>query len=131
MAAQTTPEDEPDLDKVLEIAQEIRGEGLDQAAAFLAAAGDPPELMSPVEVEVRAQAHDLVYPNHEKDWRTHVSFPCRRLKSVVLGVIRVDYWGRIRYEELLPREAQVHRHGYLLIHKAHVRLVLRPKGLST
>ena len=65
-----------------------------------------------------------------KDWRSWAGFRVEDLAGIILTVLRVDYWGQLKVEELLPQEAHTGRHGYLLIHQAHVRLLLRPEGLT-
>jgi len=130
VVAQSHPSKEPAYSAVLKVAQRLRLGFLTAAQLFLAAVGAAPVSMPTIEAELRAQAHDIVTANHEKDWRFQAAYRLAELGNVLLTVIRVDYWGRIRVEELLPVETQKLRYGYLLINQAHVRLLLRPDGLT-
>jgi len=102
MAAQKHPQDEHPKTAVVAKAQSIRGQQLTQSLQCQAALGPMPAYVHPVEGELHAQAHDNAEANHEKDHRHNASFPTRELEGVHAVTFRVDFWGKMKVEELVP-----------------------------
>ena len=94
--------------------------------------GRPAEdFVTPVEHEIRTYAHDIVHPNHERDFRSLAVFPIEELQDVKVVVLRADYRGRLVVESVTG--ASWAPGGCLLwalIWKGHMVYVQPPENLE-
>lgn len=90
----------PSLAEVKTCAQEVRLTQARLALEALAQMGVAEEFVTPVEHEIRTYAHDIMQPNHERDFRTLAVFPVEELQDVKVVVLRADYCGRLVVESV-------------------------------
>ena len=115
----------PSAGDVRDLARALRQELWDRAADAVAALGDPPPSVSPREAEIRMHAHDAMHAHHDKDFRCLVVFPLDALARVTVHVWRVNHWGQLEIDSILPRassESEMH----VLIHRGHMRVLREP-----
>ena len=88
------------------------------------ALGGPPEQMDQSEREVRGYAHDVLFPHHNKDYRSLCAFPLPALAGLVFNFIRVDSLGRANLESVTGSAAGPDApQAWFLIHRRHMRLI--------
>lgn len=93
--------------------------------------GEPEEMVSAVEHEVRVYVHDILEPNHEKDFRSFAVFPIDCLQDVKLVVIRGDYKGGLIAEAVVGSAWQPGSPMYCtFIHKGHMTYLQPPEGFD-
>ena len=93
--------------------------------------GPAEEFVTPVEHEIRTYAHDILHPNHERDFRSLAVFPIEELQDVKVVVLRADYRRRLVVESVTG--ASWAPGGCLLwalIWKGHMVYVQPPEGLD-
>lgn len=89
--------------------------------------GEPLEFVTPVEHELRRQAHDVLHAHHERDFRTLAVFPVQALEDAKVVVLRADVRGRLLVEEVVG--PNWHPQGWTicaLIWKGHMVLAQPP-----
>eukprot|EP00435_Cladocopium_sp_Y103_P045096 s974_g12.t2 len=103
---------------------------LDQTRLAVEAAqalGDPDEMVTAVEHEMRVYIHDLTTAHHEKDFRSLAVFPIGDLQDIKVVVLRTDYKGGVIVESVVgphwkPGDATI----WVLIHKGHMTWLQPP-----
>lgn len=83
----------PTTQEVQEKASGLRMEQTRQAVEALQVMGEPDEMVTAVEHELRIYCHDLVTAHHEKDFRAMAAFPVEELQEARVVVLRGDYKG--------------------------------------
>ena len=88
----------PTMEEVAEEAASLRVEQARQASEQM---GERLEFVTPVEHELRCQAHDVLHAHHERDFRTLAVFPVQALEDAKVVVLRADVRGRLLVEEVV------------------------------
>lgn len=91
----------PDAQEVQRRAQDYRLEQTRPAVEAAQALGDPDEVVTAVEHEMRVYVHDLTTAHHEKDFRSLAVFPINDLQDVKMVVLRTDYRGGVIVESVV------------------------------
>eukprot|EP00435_Cladocopium_sp_Y103_P039436 s669_g10.t1 len=103
---------------------------LEQTRLALEAAqllGEPEEIVTAVEHEMRVYIHDLTTAHHEKDFRSLAVFPISDLQEVKVVVLRTDYKGGVIVESVVgPHWKAGNPVIWVLIHKGHMTLIRPP-----
>ena len=121
----------PSMAEVQTCAQEVRITQTRLALEALTQMGPAEEFVTPVEHEIRTYAHDILQPNHERDFRSLAVFPVEELQDVKVVVLRADYRGRLVVESVTG--ASWAPGGCLLwalIWKGHMVYIQPPEGLE-
>eukprot|EP00435_Cladocopium_sp_Y103_P076192 s59_g80.t1 len=89
--------------------------------------GDPDEMVTAVEHEMRVYIHDLTTAHHEKDFRSLAVFPIGDLQDIKVVVLRTDYKGGVIVESVVgphwkPGDTTI----WVLIHKGHMTWLQPP-----
>ena len=117
-----------------EVAQEAAVVRVEQARQALEAhdqMGEPLEFVTPLEHEVRCQAHDVLHPHHERDFRTLAVFPVQALEDAKVVVLRADVRGRLLVEEVVGPNWQPQGWTiFALIWKGHMVLAQPPDNFD-
>ena len=90
----------PASSEVQELALDFRRALLHEAVAAEGAVGDLPAMMTQAECDVRTYIHDLVYRDHDKDYRMCAAFPLKAMEHLARAVVRVDYYGNAATETI-------------------------------
>ena len=91
----------PEAQEVQRRAQDYRLEQTRLAVEALHTLGDPEEIVTAVEHEMRVYVHDLTTAHHEKDFRSLAVFPINDLQDVKVVVLRTDYRGGVIVESVV------------------------------
>lgn len=91
----------PTMEEVAEEAATLRLEQARQALEATEQMGEPMEFVTPVEHELRCQAHDVLHAHHERDFRTLAVFPVQALEDAKVVILRADVRGRLLVEEIV------------------------------
>ena len=119
----------PPREEAVELALEMREDMLHQAWEALSVLGEPEPTLTRGQADLRIFAHDAVSPHHDKDYRSLIAFPPKALADMILGVLIMDYGGRIKEHRLIGRDCSTHaRTAWILIHRGHARAVAPPRG---
>ena len=122
----------PSLAEVRTCAQEVRLTQARLALEALAQMGVAEEFVTPVEHEIRMYAHDIMQPNHERDFRSLAVFPVEELQDVKVVVLRADYCGRLVVESVTGSSwAPGGCLLWALIWKGHMVYVQPPEKLDS
>ena len=70
-------------------------------------------------------SHDALQPHHDKDFRCLAAFPVRAFRRTTLRVWRVNHWGQLEIDTVLPPEPS-QRECAVLIHRGHMRALHAP-----
>ena len=117
----------PEAQEVQRRAQDYRLEQTRLAVEALHTLGDPEEIVTAVEHEMRVYVHDLTTARHEKDFRSLAVFPINDLQDVKVVVLRTDYRGGVIVESVVgPSWRPGGTVAWVLIHKGHMTLVRPP-----
>lgn len=117
----------PTLEEVAQEASLLRLEQARQALEATEQMGDPMEFVTPVEHELRCQAHDVLHAHHERDFRTLAVFPVQALEEARVVVLRADVRGRLLVEEIVGPSWQPQGWTiFALIWKGHMVLAQPP-----
>ena len=120
----------PTLKEVQERAVSFRMEQTRQAVEALQVMGEPEEMVTPVEHELRIYCHDLVTAHHEKDFRAAAAFPVEELQDARIVVLRGDYKGGLVIEMVEGNRCDSGWCIFVLIWKGHMTLLQPPEGLD-
>ena len=119
----------PTMDEVAQEAAALRLEQARQALEGSDQMGEALEFVTPVEHELRCQAHDVLHPHHERDFRTLAVFPVQALEDAKVVVLRADVRGRLLIEEVVGPNWQPQGWTiYALIWKGHMVLAQPPEN---
>ena len=82
--------------------------------------------MPALEANIRMHLHDILFPHHEKDAKCLATFPTTMLANLTVNVVRVGYWGEIRWTPLVGSETDVRGgpQAWVLIYRGHMRLLI-------
>ena len=109
----------------------IRSEQARQALEASDQMGEALEFVTPVEHELRCQAHDVLNPHHERDFRTFAAFPVQALEEARVVVLRADVRGRLLVEEVVgPNWQPAGWTVFALIWKGHMVLAQPPDNFD-
>ena len=115
----------PEWEEVKPAAQTLRKELWNEAVEAHACLGDAPPWIQAAESDIRAHAHDVLRPHHDKDYRVFQVFPPQSLAGSILQLWRVSHMMRLEIDHLAGVNAQSSSALLpLLIHKNHMRLIL-------
>lgn len=117
--------------EVQSCAQDVRLTQTRLASEALTQMGTAEDFVTPVEHEIRTYAHDIMQPNHERDFRSLAVFPIEELQDVKVVVLRADFRGRLVVESVTG--ASWSPGGCLLwalIWKGHMVYVQPPDNLD-
>ena len=121
----------PTFHQAVEKAKELRLEQARQAAEAGRTVGEPNEFVSAVEHETRVYIHDIVTPNHEKDFRSLAIFPLQDLADGRVIVLRADYQGQLIVEGITgPHWTSGGWTLFALIWKGHMTLLEPPAAVD-
>ena len=120
----------PTLEEVQEKALGFRMEQTRQAVEALQVMGDPEEMVTAVEHELRIYCHDLVTAHHEKDFRATAAFPVEELQEARVVVLRGDYKGGLVIEMVEGSRCESGWCVFVLIWKGHMTLLQPPDELD-
>ena len=111
----------------------LREEMNGSASECLDILGETPAFVTNAEATGRDMAHDSVKKDHGKDCESFAAFPPWLLEEMALRVIRVDYYGRVAWSSIVGAKAKANRplHGWVLIYRGHMRLLIPPKDFLT
>lgn len=112
------------IEKVLETAAQLRSQLWREAALAQSHLGDSPAWISDTEHFLRQNAHDCLFPHHEKDYRALQTLAGNFLDKRTLVVVRISYFGRLEADLLHGREADPGQLVFVTIHRGHMRLPL-------
>lgn len=119
----------PTMQEVAEESATLRVEQAKQALDAHDQMGEAAEFVTPVEHELRCQAHDVLHPHHERDFRTLAVFPVQALEDAKVVVLRADVRGRLLVEEVVGPNWQPQGWTvFALIWKGHMVLAQPPEG---
>ena len=117
----------PEAQEVQRRAQDYRLEQTRLAVEAAQTLGDPDEVVTAVEHEMRVYVHDLTTAHHEKDFRSLAVFPINDLQDVKVVVLRTDYRGGVIVESVVgPHWKPEGTMVWVLIHKGHMTLIRPP-----
>eukprot|EP00969_Alexandrium_andersonii_P266961 11797705-Alexandrium_andersonii.AAC.1 len=71
--------------------------------------------------------HDILHLHHDKDFRCLAVFQLPALQDVTLRVWRVNHWGQLEIDTILPVDEST-REGHALIHRGHMRVLQAPEA---
>lgn len=120
----------PTIEEVQDKAVSFRMEQTRQAVEALQVMGDPEEMVTPVEHELRIYCHDLVTAHHEKDFRATAAFPVEELQDARIVVLRGDYKGGLVIEMVEGNRCDSGWCIFVLIWKGHMTLLQPPEELD-
>ena len=114
----------PGLPEVQELAQRMREELWDHAAAAAGELGDPAPWIGAREHEVRGFIHDCLHSHHDKDYRLFHAFPIKKLQHYTMQFWRVNYLGQYQVDHIVGKDpGSEERIIPFLIHGGHIRLL--------
>eukprot|EP00435_Cladocopium_sp_Y103_P012460 s1027_g3.t1 len=94
--------------------------------------GEPAEMVTAVEHEMRVYIHDLTTAHHEKDFRSLAVFPISDLQDVKVVVLRTDYKGGMIVESVVgPHWKPGNVIIWVLIHKGHMTWLVPPSSFAS
>ena len=120
----------PTTQEVQEKASGFRMEQTRQAVEALQVMGEPDEMVTAVEHELRIYCHDLVTAHHEKDFRAMAAFPVEELQEARVVVLRGDYKGGLVIEMVEGSRCDSGWCVFVLIWKGHMTLLQPPDDLD-
>ena len=120
----------PTVSEVQEKALSFRMEQTRQAVEALQVMGEPEEMVTAVEHELRIYSHDLVTAHHEKDFRATAAFPVEELQEARVVVLRGDYKGGLVIEVVEGGRCEGGWCIFVLIWKGHMTLLQPPEELK-
>ena len=85
--------------------------------------------MPRAESDLRVFTHDVLFQDHDKDYRTHIAFPIQDLERCCIFIIRVNYWGHSTVDSLVGRRynGSPKWNLWALTFQAHMRTALADK----
>ena len=92
---------EPSMVAVQTLAHRLRAQMHTQALAARCALGPGHPTMSGAEADVRIFCHDMLFCEHDKDYRCFAAFPLPELATFALRVLRVHYYGRAQLGSII------------------------------
>ncbi|CAE7230388.1 GLT8D1, partial [Symbiodinium necroappetens] len=116
---------EPDLLSAWEKARDLRRELWEDSSAAFQHLGDASPYISTAEAFVRHNAHDCIYPDHEKDFRVLQLFARRFMQGRVLVVLRLSHHGVVEVDTVKSAGA-LESYGVVVIHRGHMRTARCP-----
>ena len=111
---------EADLPTAWERARDLRRELWEESSAAFQHLGDASPYISTAEAFVRHNAHDCIYPDHEKDFRVLQLFARRFMQGRLLVVLRLSHQGIVEIDTVRGTGA-LEAHGAVVIHRGHMR----------
>lgn len=119
--------DKPTLTEVQGLAQRMREQLWDHAAAAAGELGDPAPWIGAKEHEIRGYIHDCLHSHHDKDYRLYHVFPVKELQDYTMQFWRVNYLGQYQVDHIVGSNVGAEEKVIpFLIHGGHIRL-LSPK----
>ena len=116
---------EADLPAALEKARDLRRELWEESSAAFQHLGDASPYISTAEAFVRHNAHDCIYPDHEKDFRVLQLFARRFMQGRLLVVLRLSHQGIVEIDTVRGTGA-LEAYGTVVIHRGHMRTAQCP-----
>ena len=116
---------EGDLTTAWEHARDLRRELWEESSAAFQHLGDASPYISTAEAFVRHNAHDCIYPDHEKDFRVLQLFARRFMQGRLLGVIRLSHQGIVEIDTVRGAGA-IEAYGAVVTHRGHMRTAQCP-----
>ena len=111
---------EEDLPTAWERARDLRHELWEESSAAFQHLGDASPHISTAEAFVRHNAHDCIYPDHEKDFRVLQLFARRFMQGRMLVVLRLSHQGIVEIDTIRGSGA-IEAYGLVVIHRGHMR----------
>ena len=111
---------EEDLPTAWERARDLRRELWEESSAAFQHLGDASPHISTAEAFVRHNAHDCIYPDHEKDFRVLQLFARRFMQGRLLVVLRLSHQGIVEIDTIRGSGA-IEAYGLVVIHRGHMR----------
>ena len=111
---------EEDLPTAWERARDLRRELWEESSAAFQHLGDASPHISTAEAFVRHNAHDCIYPDHEKDFRVLQLFARRFMQGRLLVVLRLSHQGIVEVDTIRGSGA-IEAYGLVVIHRGHMR----------
>ena len=111
---------EADLPTAWERARDLRRELWEESSAAFQHLGDASPYISTAEAFVRHNAHDCIYPDHEKDFRVLQLFARRFMQGRLLVVLRLSHQGIVEIDTVRGTGA-LEAYGAVVIHRGHMR----------
>ena len=107
---------EPDLSAAWDKARDLRRELWEDSSAAFQHLGDASPYISTAEAFVRHNAHDCIYPDHEKVFRVLQLFARRFMQGRMLVVLRLSHQGVVEIDTVSGTGA-LEAHGAVVIHR--------------
>ena len=104
----------------MERARDLRRELWEESSAAFKHLGDASPYISTAEAFVRHNAHDCIYPDHEKDIRVLQLFARRFMQGRLLVVLRLSHQGIVEIDTVRGTGA-LEAYGAVVIHRGHMR----------
>ena len=114
-----------DLFTAWEQARDLRRELWEESSAAFQHLGDASPHISTAEAFVRHNAHDCIYPDHEKDFRVLQLFARRFMQGRLLVVLRLSHQGIVEVDTVRGSGA-IEAYGLVVIHRGHMRTAQCP-----
>ncbi|CAE7249929.1 unnamed protein product, partial [Symbiodinium necroappetens] len=111
---------EPDLSAAWDKARDLRRELWEDSSAAFQHLGDASPYISTAEAFVRHNAHDCIYPHHEKDFRVLQLFARPFMQGRLLVVLRLSHQGVVEVDTIKGTGA-LEVHAAVVIHRGHMR----------
>ena len=106
-------------------ASELRRELWEASSEAFQHLGDAGAYISSAEAFVRHNAHDCIYPDHEKDFRVLQLFAKSYMRGKTLVVLRLSHPGLVELDVVKGEGASTEL-GLVIIHKGHMRASVCP-----
>ena len=100
--------------------RDLRRELWEESSAAFQHLGDASPYISTAEAFVRHNAHDCIYPDHEKDFRVLQLFARRFMQGRLLVVLRLSHQGIVEIDTVRGTGA-LEAYGAVVIHRGHMR----------
>ena len=92
--------------------------------------GEAEEHLARAENDLRVYLHDVLYRDHDKDYRTLVALPLSELEEWIVYVLRADYWGAFYVDAIVgsrytsPKGKKPKKEIWVMIWQNHMRTLL-------
>ena len=114
---------ESELSAAWERARDLRRELWADSSAAFQHLGDASPYISTAQAFVRHNAHDCIYPDHEKDFRALQLFARRFMQGRILVVLRLSHQGVVEIDTVRGSGAIEGYGAVVMIHRGHMRTV--------
>ena len=94
----------PPRGDVVAKAQELRAGSVALAQHALRVLGETPDLMTQAEADFRIFLHDILFRDHNKDYKSLATCPLPQLRPFLANIIRVDGQGHASQDALVGAE---------------------------